>query len=1054
MYYFKLTVSAYNGARYFFSNLRPYSSILVKINESKQKMCNLFYLLQKNDEICGLLINPVDMIKIIINNNEYFKKIINFFKEKINFENNKKNNKFMVDKFQKMIIIEKDIYISLIFLRSSDSTVLKDTLQKLNVESLKYIEFKNLEDIYIFKINMKYEKYDDMKDIIGTCENEWSLNSKFKELVNNFFLINGESKKIVLDCFNMQNDYNVFLKIKIISNCDVLEFKNEIFSEENLIHPMEEGFTRDFKNNLDPIKQRIYLKDYLEKLKEDKEIVYLKNRETRKEDIYDFQSIKSFDKLHFSFSLTRFIFHFLINSFKIILKQKESYKENYEKFIKILEENLKFKENFDIKQEEKNTTSKKFQILISNDLNLKILNFKNDNLSQDNDFNILLKKIFNNYEEFINNISNLFGLFNSHFNFNEKDFLLFCDYSEKIFNFIYSFKELAKYYNDYIFFFPKILLTTFLFKNFFNMDLSSNELNHKILKFTFKYHTTGFSKIKKIPLLEIKLLKDEKKKIIIDEFANSILNCFIFLQKNYNKIDEKSIEDLNNIKLINFKEIELKKKEVNVFFQNEIFEEISIQKINFDQKNKEKVDTHLKELLCLNNKFLKYNFKKEKICLKQENENLKLPNDLSANLAFYQNLILVQLWKKNYLEKENLKFIISTYMGSGKTIIGSVFLLLNFHTNKEPTLIITIKSLLYNWFYEIEKIEKKYNLIKLKKKVLKSDEKENKIKKVIKEFNNNFYDVLILTPTVYKNINLLNIEINFNLLIIDEINEIKYFDEFCKLKKKKIALGGCLFDNKIKNFINFLEFIGFNSKENEIISNIDNTFLKVADNKFNIEIIKNFFSNILQNISENIFFMKKEFFFNFLKNKNNISINEYHILLSMNSEQSKIYENYYKNIEGLTQEVDIQYLNISEDLYKSFKDINYEYNFIPSPMISIIIDIIKNSLENKKNILILASLLDTLTYIRLFLILNLKKLQIEERDIQIFNGSIFESEKSRFDFFKNFNKIKRSSILLFSSSMAVGINLSNIGTIIETGLYYFIKFKLILKNRLKLEPQH
>jgi hypothetical protein len=49
---------------------------------------------------------------------------------------------------------------------------------------------------------------------------------------------------------------NVFLKIKIISNWDVFDFKNEICTEENLIHPMEEVW--EFKNKLDPIKQRIY----------------------------------------------------------------------------------------------------------------------------------------------------------------------------------------------------------------------------------------------------------------------------------------------------------------------------------------------------------------------------------------------------------------------------------------------------------------------------------------------------------------------------------------------------------------------------------------------------------------------------------------------------------------------------------------------------------------------------------------------------------------------------------------------------------------------------
>jgi hypothetical protein len=359
-------------------------------------------------------------------------------------------------------------------------------------------------------------------------------------------------------------------------------------------------------------------------------------------------------------------------------------------------------------------------------------------------------------------------------------------------------------------------------------------------------------------------------------------------------------------------------------------------------------------------------------------------------------------------------------------------------------LIITIKNLTMNWFSELEKFEKLFNFQKIKKKVLKSSSTDEKINKTFDEFCKKKINILVLTPTMYNNI---KEKKKIDLLIIDELTEIKYFDLFVELKCKKLLLSGTLFNNKIKKLNKIFNIVDNKTTEEEttIINKIDSIFLKTINNEFDVKLVKNFIFSILKKNEENIIILNKCFFYNFLEKKNKIKIEEYSININLNDEQIRISnESFSENIKGnILNQSDISMLMFSDDLYKSKKIKDYDFQFKFSPVLSIIYDIIKYSINEKKNILVLSSSLDVLFYIRIILTLNIKKLNINESDIYIFNGNNYNTEISRLEFFKHFNSLKRTSILLFSHDLAIGVNVSNVSTIIETGLNFLLNLKYL-----------
>lgn len=180
------------------------------------------------------------------------------------------------------------------------------------------------------------------------------------------------------------------------------------------------------------------------------------------------------------------------------------------------------------------------------------------------------------------------------------------------------------------------------------------------------------------------------------------------------------------------------------------------------------------------------------------NENIKVPENLNANLRSYQ---LEGFEFFNTIANYNFGGILADEMGLGKTVQTLAFLL---SRKNKKSIVITPTSLIFNWKNEFEKFTPD---IKLGIAYGSKSQRE-----IILE-NNEDYDVILTSYGTYKN----DIEkyknINFDYCIIDEAQNIKNPDSLITKAikevnaKVKFALTGTPLENNLTELWSIFDFV-------------------------------------------------------------------------------------------------------------------------------------------------------------------------------------------------------------------------------------------------------
>jgi hypothetical protein len=766
--------------------------------------------------------------------------------------------------------------------------------------------------------------------------------------------------------------------------------------------------------------------------KKKKEIEFFEKRIKNENDIYNFESINSFDILHNSFSFFRFILNFLIGFSKIILNQNINFKNNFKLFLeklnKILSKKKKesSKENDEEEKLKKNNIIKKntnfinFKKILTEDFSKDIIEYILDlNKLPNDEFQNLIEEILENYKKFIQHIKKIYEIMEKKNEVNEKTQIEFCKTYEKIFNFIYIFNNFGNYYPDYIFFYTNFIFILFIFKNFKYSNLNVFELNNKIIKNTFNSHTMKFNENIKIPDISIKKLnKSGDFKITND--INSIMNCFVFIFKN--KISDFSFEKMDNVKIIPNKDLKINHE----LFEYPRFDCVKKNDIDLNNLNEnKKILEHLKNLENLSDEIEKYKYNNQnRKNLKQKDENLELPDNILNFLTDYQKLILFNVWKLIFRDQKKISLIFNLFMGSGKSIIAVVLIIVCFSTFKYNIIFVTLKSLTLCFEKELKKFIEKFEIQYLKIKTILSNFSKKKISKTLDLFTEKKIKILIISKNIFKK-NFLKLNSNFDMILLDELQQQhKNVDLIKNLNVLKIGMTGFIFNNKLKNLLDLLKLINFSSNENETIKNVDKNFLSTIDKKFEITEIKVFLKKIIE--LSNIITLNQNYFFKFLSNT--ITIKSYEINIEFNEKQKIIFNKIFENKNINKNQTGLDYLEISVELL-DLKD-DYVFNFEEMPKTLIFIDLINYCKNNNKSVVVFHSLLEVLKYLKLLLLY--KKL-VSEEQIYFFNGVDFKNEDERFLFFHKINENNNFKIILFSSDLGVGINITNIDVVIEMG---------------------
>lgn len=446
--------------------------------------------------------------------------------------------------------------------------------------------------------------------------------------------------------------------------------------------------------------------------------------------------------------------------------------------------------------------------------------------------------------------------------------------------------------------------------------------------------------------------------------------------------------------------LDLEEEEVKSFFYT--LEELNL--FNDDYKGELYIDKF--KLLYLDNKikenrvpFINGKEKIKEITEKLNNKEVyyEIPTNLNAKLRDYQ------VRGYNFLKNiENLGFgaILADDMGLGKTI-QTIALILSLKYKKG--IVITPTAVLYNWKNEFSKFAKD-----LKIGIIHGSSSErNKIKEKYKE-----YDVLLTTyGTLRSDIDFYKNK-KFDFCIIDEAQNIKNNkSKTTKCVKDiksdfKLALTGTPIENNILELWSIFDYIMpmyLNTEEN-----FKEKYYKINDEETLSE-LKNLISPfILRRLKEEV-----------LDELPDKIEKEY--ILKMDLKEKQIYNTYLKEVKNKIREdknnkiLIFSYLTKLRQLCLDPSLLIDDYKE-ESTKIKTIKEIIKNTIENNKKIIIFSQFTKVLKKIS-------KKLEEEKMSYLYLDGNT--NAKDRIKLVDKFNNEKENIFLISLKAGGVGLNLTS-----------------------------
>lgn len=500
-----------------------------------------------------------------------------------------------------------------------------------------------------------------------------------------------------------------------------------------------------------------------------------------------------------------------------------------------------------------------------------------------------------------------------------------------------------------------------------------------------KYSIASYNIRTKITdMLEINFSIDGIEKKEIKEFLNAVKekNRY-FLLKNGGilKIDEsqdlEKLNDMLDITEASIKEIEngLISREKNYMY----FLKSTLEKI----KN-----------VALDEEFIKMKFNLKNIVTSEEKKEIK---DEFPILRDYQ--IEGVKWLKT-IQKLGLSGILADDMGLGKTLQTIAYLSLE--KREKPSIVITPKSLAYNWKNEFEKFAPN---ISVKMCVGKKDER----KKVISELKKG--EILITTYGILKNdIDLY--EKDFANIVIDEAQNIKNIlgktSNIIKSLKgeTKIALTGTPIENNILELWNIFDFTfpgylgGHTSFKNRFVDNLKD--LREVISPF---ILRRTKKEVLKELPEKI---------------------EKNIVIELEDKQKKLYLGYLDKYREEIEKNKSDTIKILSFITRLRQLCNHPKLFLEdykggSSKVDVLIELLEKAKKNGHRVLLFSQFTEMLDIIK-------KELK-EKFEILYLDGKT--SAKNRIDLVEKFNKGEGDIFVISLKAGGSGLNLTGADTVIH-----------------------
>lgn len=364
------------------------------------------------------------------------------------------------------------------------------------------------------------------------------------------------------------------------------------------------------------------------------------------------------------------------------------------------------------------------------------------------------------------------------------------------------------------------------------------------------------------------------------------------------------------------------------------------------------------------------------------------------------------------LTKYHLNGILADDMGLGKTLETIAFI--TSIKNELPILIVSPKSLIYNWSNEINVWAKKY----LSPFIIEGNKEERK--EIISNIkNSNKGSVYIISYDTLRNDLVLFQNIDFSLIVLDEAQYIKNAHALKTKAVKdlhseiKLALTGTPIENSMLDLWSIFDFLMPNYLGN--FSSFEKVFANNSDDKDVLNYVKRKVAPfILKRTKEDV-----------LKDLPPKSITP--IMINMESEQRKIYDAYLfearEEMKSSTNKLQIlKTLTRLRQICADPTSFLENYNEICAKM-NYSISLIKECIYNGHKILIFSSFTKTLDHLKSLL---------NENNIECFYINGTTPSKMRLSICDHFNKENDVKVVLISlKAGGTGLNLFGADTVIH-----------------------
>lgn len=500
-----------------------------------------------------------------------------------------------------------------------------------------------------------------------------------------------------------------------------------------------------------------------------------------------------------------------------------------------------------------------------------------------------------------------------------------------------------------------------------------------------RYSTASYHiQTKVTDILEINFSIDGIDKNEIRDFLNSVKEkSKYYLLKDGGILKLDGLEDLDRLnEMLEITEASAREIENGIISRERNY-------VYFIKSTLEKIKN-----ISLDEEFKRMNKKLKNIVTQVEKDEIK---QCFPMLREYQ--VEGVIWLKT-LQKLGLGGILADDMGLGKTLQTISYLALE--KREKPSIVITPKSLTYNWKNEFEKFAPNVSV-----KICIGSKKERE--EIIKNLKKG--DILITTYGILKN----DIEFygdEFSNIVIDEAQNIKNVlgktSNIIKTLKgeTKIALTGTPIENNILELWNIFDFVfpgylgGHISFKNRFIDNLKN--LREIISPF---IMRRTKKEVLKELPEKI---------------------EKNILIDLDDKQKKLYfgyqEKYKKEVEENTSDAIkiLSYITRLRQLCNHPKLFLDEYKG-GSGKLEVLIELLENAKENDHRVLLFSQFTEMLDII---------KKELKDRfTILYLDGKT--SAKNRVDLVERFNSGEGDIFIISLKAGGSGLNLTGADTVIH-----------------------